>query len=159
MSNLKVGDKAPEFSLLDNENKQHTLSDYQGKWLILFFYPKDNTPGCTVEACQFRDNYADILAIDTKILGISTDKIDSHNHFISKFKLPFPLLSDDKGIMSKLYGSLFKLGPIKFCKRHSFIIDPEGNIAKIYRKVTPSEHSEQIITDLKKLQAASISKG
>ncbi len=159
MSNLKVGDKAPEFSLLDNENKQHTLSDYQGKWLILFFYPKDNTPGCTVEACQFRDNYADILAIDTKILGISTDKIDSHNHFISKFKLPFPLLSDDKGIMSKLYGSLFKLGPIKFCKRHSFIIDPEGNIAKIYRKVTSSEHSEQIITDLKKLQAASISKG
>ena len=153
MSNLKVGDKAPEFSLLDNENKQHTLSDYQGNWLILFFYPKDNTPGCTVEACQFRDYYADISAIDTKILGISTDKIDSHAHFISEFHLPFPLLSDDTGSISKLYASLFKLGPVKFCKRHSFIIDPEGNIAKIYRKVTPSTHSQQIINDLKALQA------
>ncbi len=152
MSKLEVGHKAPEFSLLDNQNKQHHLSDYQGQWLILFFYPKDNTPGCTVEACQFRDNYADISAKNTKILGINTDSSESHAGFIDKQQLPFPLLSDSTGNISKLYGALFKLGPIKFCKRHSFIIDPQGNIAKIYRKVTPSLHSQQIMADLKALQ-------
>ncbi len=153
MLTLKIGDKAPEFSLFDDKNNRHNLSDYQGKWLVLFFYPKDNTPGCTMEACQFRDSYADISAIDTKILGISTDKIKSHTHFINKFQLPFPLLSDNTGSISKFYDSLFKLGPIKFCKRHSFIIDPKGNIAKIYRKVTPSQHSKQIIVDMEDLQA------
>jgi len=152
MSRLEVGQKAPDFSLLDNSNTRHHLSDYQDQWLVLFFYPKDNTPGCTVEACQFRDDYADISAINSKILGISTDSIESHQHYINKQQLPFPLLSDNAGTMSKLYQSLFKLGPIKFCKRHSFIIDPEGNIAKTYWKVTPSQHSQQIIADLKTLQ-------
>ncbi|MFK5947375.1 MAG: peroxiredoxin [Methylococcales bacterium] len=154
MSTLKIGDKAPEFSLFDDKNNMHNLSDYQGKWLVLFFYPKDNTPGCTIEACQFRDNYVAISTENTKILGISTDKIDSHSQFIRKYQLPFPLLSDNTGSISKFYGSLFKLGPIKFCKRHSFIIDPEGNIAKIYRKVTPAQHSKQIIVDIKDLQAS-----
>ncbi len=154
MSTLKIGDKAPEFSLFDDKNNMRNLSDYQGKWLVLFFYPKDNTPGCTIEACQFRENYVAISTENTKILGISTDKIDSHSQFIRKYQLPFPLLSDDTGTISKLYDSLFKLGPIKFCKRHSFIIDPEGNIAKIYRKVTPSQHSKQIIVDIKALQAS-----
>ncbi len=154
MSKLESGQKAPDFSLLDNSNKNHHLSDYLGQWLILFFYPKDNTPGCTVEACQFRDDYADISEINAKILGINTDSIESHSNFIKKQQLPFPLLSDNTGAVSKLYGSLFKLGPIKFCKRHSFIIDPQGNIAKIYRKVTPSNHSQQIMADLKALQLA-----
>jgi peroxiredoxin Q/BCP len=152
MSELKADLKAPEFSLLDSHNSIHNLSDYQGQWLILFFYPKDNTPGCTVEACQFRDNYSDISAANTKVLGISTDNTESHAHFTDKQQLPFPLLSDNTGAISKLYGSLFKLGPIKFCKRHSFIIDPQGNIAKIYRKVTPSSHSQQIMAELKTLQ-------
>lgn len=152
MSKLEVGHKAPKFSLLDNHKKNHHLSDYQDQWLVLFFYPKDNTPGCTVEACQFRDDYADISAANAKILGVSTDSSESHNGFIKKQQLPFPLLSDNTGAISKLYGSLFKLGPIKFCKRHSFIIDPQGHIAKIYRKVTPAEHSQQIMTDLKALQ-------
>jgi len=152
MSRLEVGQKAPDFSLLDNNNTRHHLSDYRDQWLVLFFYPKDNTPGCTVEACQFRDNYADISTINCKILGISTDSIESHRHYINKQQLPFPLLSDSKGAMAKLYQSLFKLGPIKFCKRHSFIINPQGNIAKIYWKVTPSQHSQQIIADLKTLQ-------
>jgi len=152
MSKLKIGLKAPDFSLLDNNNKKHTLSDYQSQWLVLFFYPKDNTPGCTVEACQFRDYYSEISAINTRILGISTDSIQSHSSYISKQNLPFPLLSDSTGCMSKLYNSLFKLGPIKFCKRHSFIIDPQGNIAKIYNQVTPLKHSQQVLADLKILQ-------
>jgi peroxiredoxin Q/BCP len=152
MPELKTGHKAPDFSLPDNHNSIHNLSDYQGQWLILFFYPKDNTPGCTVEACQFRDNYSDISAINAKIVGINTDSTESHALFTNKQQLPFPLLSDLTGTVSKLYGTLFKLGPIKFCKRHSFIIDPQGNIAKIYRKVTPSRHSQQIMTDLKILQ-------
>jgi len=152
MNTLKIGQKAPEFSLLDSKQKNHALSDYRGQWLILFFYPKDNTPGCTIEACQFRDDYADILVINTVILGINTDNSGSHSHFINKQHLPFPLLSDETGAICKQYGSLFKLGPIKFCKRHSFIIDPQGNIAKIYRKVKPAKHSQQIIADLKKLQ-------
>jgi peroxiredoxin Q/BCP len=152
MSTLETGHKAPEFSLLDSTQKKHALSDYQGQWLILFFYPKDNTPGCTIEACQFRDDYADILAMNTIILGINTDNSESHKHFIKKQHLPFPLLSDETGAISKQYGSLFKLGPIRFCKRHSFIIDPQSNIAKIYRKVKPVKHSHQIIADLKVLQ-------
>ena len=152
MSTLEIGRKAPEFSLLDSKQKKHALSDYQGQWLILFFYPKDNTPGCTIEACQFRDDYADVLAMNTIILGINTDNSESHSRFINKQHLPFPLLSDETGAISNKYGSLFKLGPIKFCKRHSFIIDPEGNIAKIYRKVKPIKHSQQIIADLKVLQ-------
>ena len=152
MSTLQIGDKAPEFSLLDDQNKNHTLSDYRGQWLVLFFYPKDNTPGCTVEACHFRDDYADISAINAKVLGVSTDSSESHQRFINDQQLPFPLLSDNTGSISKLYGSLFKLGPIKFCKRHSFIIDPQGHIAKIYRKVTPVQHSQQIMADLKILK-------
>lgn len=152
MSTLEVNHKAPEFSLLDSKNKRHRLSDYQGQWLILFFYPKDNTPACTIEACQFRNDYSELSAINTKVLGINTDNSKSHNRFIDKQQLPFPLLSDEMGTTSHLYGSLFNLGPIKFCKRHSFIINPYGNIAKIYRKVTPSVHSHQVISDLKTLQ-------
>ncbi|KAF3978007.1 MAG: peroxiredoxin [Methylococcales symbiont of Iophon sp. n. MRB-2018] len=152
MHTLKTGDKAPGFSLIDSEQKTVVLQSYRNQWLVLFFYPKDDTPGCTVEACQFKQNYADMLAMNVRLLGINTDKPDSHHRFISKFQLPFPLLSDHQGEISKLYGSLFKLGPVKFCKRHSFIIDPNGKIAKIYRKVDPKNHSQQIITDLKALK-------
>lgn len=153
MSILKVGQQAPAFSLSDSQHSIHALSDYQQQWLVLFFYPKDNTPGCTVEACHFRDDYADISATGTKILGISTDSVESHSNYISKQSLPFPLLSDSSGSMSRLYDSLFKLGPIKFCKRHSFIINPEGKVAKTYYKVKPSSHSQEVLADLKVLQA------
>lgn len=153
MSKLEVGHKAPDFSLLDNNNIIHNLADYKGQWLVLFFYPKDNTPGCTIEACRFSNDYADILAINAKVLGINTDSSNSHTDFINKQQLPFPLLSDSTASISKSYQSLFKLGPIKFCKRHTFIIAPEGNIAKIYREVKPSSHSQQVIADLTALQA------
>jgi len=153
MSRLEIGYQAPEFSLMDHNNKKHQLSDYQGQWLIVFFYPKDNTPGCTIEACQFSDDFAEISALNSTILGINTDNTESHQRFINKQQLPFPLLSDPTGHLCKSYGALIKLGPIKFCKRHSFIINPEGNIAKIYRKVAPAHHSQQIIADLKVLQS------
>jgi len=151
MQSIKTGDMAPNFSLFDSSQKKHTLLDYRAQWLVLFFYPKDDTPGCTVEACQFKEHYAEILAMNVQILGINTDKPESHARFINKFQLPFPLLSDQSREVSQQYGSLFKLGFIKFCKRHSFIIDPKGQIAKIYRKVEPAKHSLQIITDLKEL--------
>ena len=152
MPTLRPGQQAPDFSLSDNSRNKHTLLDYHGQWLILFFYPKDNTPGCTIEACQFRNDYTEITEMNAQILGINTDNTESHTRFITKQQLPFPLLSDETGTVSKQYETLFKLGPIKFCKRHSFIIDPQGKIAKIYRKVSPAQHSQQIITDLKTLQ-------
>jgi peroxiredoxin Q/BCP len=150
---LKTGQPAPDFSLYDDKQKKHKLNDYRGQWLVIFFYPKDNTPGCTVEVCQFKNDYANLSAINTVILGMNTDNIESHQKFISQQQLPFPLLSDPTGAVCQAYGSLFKLGPIKFCKRHSIIISPTGNIAKIYRKVNPKTHSQQIIADLKQLQA------
>jgi peroxiredoxin Q/BCP len=153
MQTLQIGNMAPQFSLGDQNQKKHTILEYRQQWIILFFYPKDDTPGCTVEVCQFKQNYDDILALNVQLLGINTDKAESHSHFVNKFQLPFPLLSDPQGEVSQLYDTLFKLGPVKFCKRHSFIIDPNGQIAKIYRKVNPKRHSQQIITDLKALGA------
>lgn len=153
MHTIEIGNRAPDFSLSDQNTIKHSLADYKGQWLLLFFYPKDNTPGCTVEACHFRNDYKKIIALNTQVLGINTDSSKSHKLFTEKQKLPFPLLSDPTGDVSQSYGTLFKLGPIKFCKRHSFIIDPQGNIAKIYRKVTPKGHSGQVVTDLEFLQA------
>ncbi len=153
---LKSGQSAPAFTLPDSFNRHHSLTDYVGSWLILFFYPKDNTPGCTVEACNFRDRYPEIVIEHTQIIGINTDKSESHQKFIDKYQLPFTLLSDLDGKISAKYGALFKLGPIKFSKRQSYIIDPEGKIVKIYRKVTPSKHVTQVINDLKTLKSQQI---
>ncbi len=150
---IEVGQPAPKFQLADQNGQTHSLKDYQGKWLVLYFYPKDDTPGCTKEACAFRDEYLTITAINTQVIGISVDSSKSHAEFIEKYNLPFPLLSDPKGKTAKQYQSLTSLGPIKFAKRHSFIIDPEGVTQKIYRKVDPSNHSQQILNDLKHLQS------
>lgn len=144
---------APELSLLDNQKKRHCISNYKGQWLVLFFYPRDSTPGCTVEACQFKNDYVTILEMNSRILGINTNDAESHNQFINEQQLPFPLLSDETGEVSLNYNALFKLGPLKLCKRHSFIIDPAGNVAKIYRKVKPAQHSKEIIVDLNFLQS------
>ena len=151
---LQIGALAPVFSLSDQEGKQHQLSDYEGKWVVLYFYPKDDTPGCTKEACAFRDEYKLITELDTQVLGMSVDTVDSHTEFAKKYSLPFPLLADEGGAVAKQYGSLTSLGPIKLAKRHSFIIDPEGKLAKIYRSVSPSNHSDEIINELKTLRAS-----
>lgn len=152
MTTLQVGQPAPTFTLPDQQQQNHALSDYRGQWVVLFFYPKDNTPGCTIEACQFRDHYREIVDKQTQILGINTDSIESHRRFTTQKQLPFPLLSDRSGQTCEAYDTLFKLGPIKFCKRHSFIISPDGKIAKIYRKVSPGNHNQQILDDLEALQ-------
>ena len=149
---LKVGLPAPNFKLEDAYGSVHSLSEYRGKWIILYFYPKDNTPGCTVEARHFKgdsDLYAEANAV---ILGINTDNAKRHQSFVSRYSLPFTLLIDENGEISQTYGALFKLGPVKFSKRHTFIINPEGLIAKIYRSVSPGKHSRQILEDLELLK-------
>jgi peroxiredoxin Q/BCP len=149
---LAPGQPAPAFALTDQHGTLQRLSDYRGQWLVVYFYPKDDTPGCTKEACKFRDNLQDITALGAQVLGVSVDNADSHKRFAEKYSLPFPLLSDSDGTVAKTYGALWSLGPMKFAKRHSFIIDPTGRIAKIYRDVQPERHSQEIIDDLKALQ-------
>ncbi len=149
---LAIGQTAPDFNLPDQAGKRHKLSDYRGQWVVLYFYPKDDTPGCTKEACSFRDNISAISTQGAVVLGISVDDTNSHADFAEKHHLPFPLLADKGGEVAQQYGSLLNLIVIKVAKRHSFIIDPEGRIAKIYRSVDPATHVAQIVNNLKMLQ-------
>ena len=151
--NIDVGTPAPGFELYDQQQQQHSLADYAGKWVVLYFYPRDDTPGCTIEACRFRDDYEQIKSLGAEIVGISLDSTVSHARFASNHNLPFPLLSDPGGNVAGLYGCLFSLGPLKLARRNTIIIDAKGNVAKIYREVDPRLHSEQIITDLQQLQS------
>jgi peroxiredoxin Q/BCP len=149
---LAPGMAAPSFQLKDHEGKTHRLEDYRGRWVVLYFYPKDDTPGCTTEACNFRDDLPKLRALGVQILGVSIDTADSHAEFAKKYSLPFPLLVDNGGVVAEQYGSLWSLKVVKFAKRHTFIIDPEGKIAHIYRDVKPEEHSRQVMSDVKRLQ-------
>ncbi|HSR63645.1 MAG TPA: peroxiredoxin [Gammaproteobacteria bacterium] len=153
LADITPGSPAPEFSLVDQYTKTHQLSDYRGQWVVLYFYPKDDTPGCTTQACNFRDDIYRLRDMNAEVIGISVDNVESHTKFAEKHGLPFPLLSDPGGEVARLYGSIFSLGPLKIAKRHTFIIDPEGNIAKVYRKVRPEKHSEVVISDLMEIQA------
>ena len=147
---LKVGDKAPNFSLQDQNNITHTLSDYEGQWIVLYFYPKDDTPGCTTQACDFRDAVKRIIVSKAIVFGLSLDSVTSHKLFAEKYNLPFSLLADETGEVSELYDSLRKL--LGYAKRNTFIVDPKGNIAKIYLSVDPKTHSEMVLSDLSNLQ-------
>ena len=149
---LKVGDVAPAFELVDQYNKPHRLADYRGKWVVLYFYPRDDTPGCTTEACRFRDDIFKIRALNAEVLGVSLDSIESHAGFAEKYSLPFSLLSDAGKKTAADYGCLVSFGPFKIAKRHTFIINPDGRLAKIYRSVKPGKHSVEIIADLQTLQ-------
>ena len=151
--NSLINSKAPEFNLKDAGGNTISLDYFKGRWLVIFFYPKDDTPGCTKEACNFRDDYSAIESLGAHVVGINLDKTTSHQKFKEKYQLPFRLLSDPKGKVAKKYGSLFRFMFIKFSKRHSFIIDPHGLIRKEYRSVNPTTHSIQIIEDLKNFQA------
>lgn len=148
-SDLEVGKQAPRFELLDQTEAKHSLSDYLGKWVVLYFYPKDDTPGCTKQACAFRDDNEILSSLDAQVLGVSVDTTSSHVKFANKFNLQFPLLADIGGQVADSYGCLTKLGPIKLAKRHTFIIDPTGKLAKIYRSVSPAMHSDEVITAVK----------
>lgn len=152
---LKFNQKAPDFSLPDQTGKIHKLSDYKGKWVLLYFYPKDDTPGCTKEACAMRDNLPKFGKSKAKVFGISVDSVASHKKFAEKYKLNFTLLADeDKKVVEKygvwqeksMYGRKY-FGTV----RDSFLINPDGKIAKIYRKVKPELHAQEVLTDLKEL--------
>ena len=150
---LQPGDPAPVFALADQAGKTRALADYRGNWLVLYFYPKDDTPGCTTEACNLRDDISRITALGASVVGVSLDDSASHARFAEKFHLPFPLLADTDGQVARAYGSLASFGLFHFARRHSFIIRPDGRIAKIYRNVNPGQHSREIQNDLKALQA------
>ena len=149
---LKPGDDAPNFSLPDNQGRQVSLNDFKGKWVVLYFYPKDDTPGCTTEACHFRDDFKLLENLGAQVIGMSIDDSFSHKKFAEKYNLPFPLLSDASGEVASLYGALNNFLVIKLAKRYTYLINPQGKIAKIYLSVDTSKHSQEIIEDLKKLK-------
>ena len=152
LANLEVGDKAPNFILNDQNNESHKLSDYEGRWVILYFYPKDDTPGCTTQACDFRDAVKRIIASRSVVFGLSLDSVESHKRFSDKNNLPFSLLSDEEGVAAKSYDSLNNFMGYKSAKRNTFIIDPEGFLSKIYLSVDPKTHSQMVLNDLSLLQ-------
>ena len=150
---LKEGMKAPDFTLPDNQENNVTLSNFRGKNVILYFYPKDHTKGCTLEAINFRENYEEIKETDTIILGVSKDSIKSHISFINKYNLPFILLSDEEGKVCELYGT-WKMKKMygreyRGIERTTFLIDKEGNIIKKFLKVKVEGHVEEIMEQLK----------
>jgi thioredoxin-dependent peroxiredoxin len=150
-----AGAVAPPFKLQDQDGKWHSLADYKGKWVVLYFYPKDGTPGCTTEACAFRDN---IFAFDKEgavVLGVSVDDVADHKSFAEKHSLPFTLLADPTKTVTKEYGVLKTyMGVVEMAHRETFIIDPQGRIAKRYETVDPDGHSKVVLDDLKALKAA-----
>ena len=175
---LKVGQKAPEFKLPDQDDKTHTLTEYKGKWLLIYFYPKDNTSGCTKEACMIRDSFPSFGKLDAQVVGISGDSVKSHKKFAEEYKLPFTLLADEnKKVMQKydvwqkkkLYGRQKSSSPSRIPKgaprgrqetipsymgtvRTSFLVDPTGKIAKIYKNVKPELHADEVLHDLELLK-------
>lgn len=144
---LKIGIMAPAIEALDQKGITHKLSDYLGKWVLLYFYPRDNTPGCTVEACSLRDNFPHFEKTEAVILGVSTDSVESHEKFANKFSLPFTLLSDKEKNIVKAYEATGLI------KRVSYLIDPMGKIAKVYEKVKPAEHAEEVLKDIEALKS------
>jgi len=140
---------APDFELMDENGQHHKLSDYKGKPVVLYFYPKDDTPGCTTEACNFRDGYVEYNKKGVTILGVSPDSVKSHAKFKEKYLLPYTLLADEEHKVSELYGVWVKkkqYGREYFgILRTTFVIDPEGKIVKVFEKVKPEGHSDEVL--------------
>ena len=151
---LMTGSDAPAFNLQDQNGEWHTLEEYKGQWLAIYFYPKDDTPGCTKEACNFRDNIYAFKAIDAAVVGISVDDVESHKKFSDKYKIPFTILADDSSETAKAYGVLRDYKLIKLASRQSFLVDPEGKIAKHYADVDPDTHTDEVLADIKTLSEA-----
>lgn len=148
-----VGSSAPQFRLQDQQGEWHELDQYRGQWVALYFYPKDDTPGCTTEACSFRDNIFAFEALNAVILGVSLDDVESHAEFAEKYSLPFSILADTDKQAAEAYGVIMKIGPMSLAKRESFLINPEGVIVKHYAKVNPNQHTEEVLADLRTLGA------
>jgi peroxiredoxin Q/BCP len=152
---LKEGSNAPDFDLPDQDARNHKLSSYKGKWVVLYFYPKDDTPGCTKEACNFRDSFEEMQKLGVQILGVSKDSIKSHKKFAEKYDLNFPILSDEDKDVIKKYGAW---GLKKFMGREyegifrmTYLINPDGVIKKVYEKVNTLIHASEILSDLRDL--------
>jgi peroxiredoxin Q/BCP len=152
----KLHDVAPDFTLADQNGVSHTLSKFRGKWVLIYFYPKDDTPGCTKQACAIRDSWGEFGKLNCIVLGVSTDGEKSHKKFEEKYILPFTLLADTEKTVVNAYGVW---APKKFMGREyigtlrtSFLIDPNGSIAKVYEKVKPEIHAERVLGDLEVLQ-------
>jgi peroxiredoxin Q/BCP len=150
-----VATSAPDFTLPDQDGARHALSAYRGSWVVLYFYPKDDTPGCTTQACEFRDNFSQFEKIPARVIGISVDPVKKHQKFASKFLLPFTMLADESKEVVKQYGVWAKK---KFMGREydgivrtTFLIDPTGRIAKIYEQVKPAGHPAEVLADLRRL--------
>ena len=146
---ITIGQPAPDFNLQDQRGDWHTLEQHRGQWVALYFYPKDDTPGCTTEACAFRDNIFAFDELNAVILGVSLDDVESHAAFAEKYSLPFSILADTEQQAATAYGVLRKIGPMSLAKRQSFLIDPAGNVVKHYEQVDPSNHTDEVLADLK----------
>ena len=147
-----VGANAPDFTLPSQEDSPVSLKDYRGKWVVLYFYPKDQTPGCSREAHNFQVDQPKYAERQAVVLGVSLDTVDSHKKFCAKEGLNFKLLADTEHRVTDSYGSLTNLGLVKFAARHTFLIDPNGKIAKVYTSVDPVKHSDEVLAELDVLQ-------
>ena len=158
MPAMEVGTLAPDFALPDQEGRTHRLSDYGGPGVVLYFYPKDDTPGCTTEACGFRDQMGSLKALDAVVLGVSADDVESHKRFAEKYGLNFPLLADPERKVIGAYGAWGKKNlygkEVEGVLRQTFLIDPEGRIARVWRKVSPEGHALEVAEALKALRGA-----
>ncbi|MET0331164.1 MAG: peroxiredoxin [Dyella sp.] len=150
----QVGKPAPAFKLQDQNGKWHSASDYHGQWLVLYFYPKDFTGGCTTEVCTFRDDIVKLRQAGAAVVGVSLDDIKSHADFAAKYHVPFPLLADTTRQTATDYGVLSSMVGIHYARRETFLVDPSGNVAKIYKDVDPEKNSGQVLADLAALKAA-----
>ncbi len=153
---LKIGRKAPLFTLKDQTGTEQSLKAYSGKWVLLYFYPKDDTPGCTVEACTIAEVYGDFKKLKVTVLGVSKDTPKSHQKFAEKYNLPFTLLSDPTMEMMDTYGALVMKKmygkEVRGTNRISYLINPEGKIAKVYAEVDPASHALELLKDIKLIQ-------
>ena len=148
---MDIGDTAPDFTLKDGSGKEWTLGDHKGKTVVLMFYPGDDTPVCTKEMCSVRDHWSDYQATGAEVVGISTDSVESHDKFSTKYDLPLRLLSDSEGKVRDLYGAK-SLIPGR-TGRAEFVIDPQGIVRKVYTKVNPDGHEKVLLDDIKAMQA------
>lgn len=150
---LEIGQPAPEFSVLVDENRKISLKDYKGKKLILYFYPRDDTPGCTLESCGFRDVYEQIQSLGAEVLGVSQDGLRSHKKFQEKYSLPFELGSDEEGILCKLYDVLKQKSmygrTFWGIERSTFLINAQGKLTHLWRKVDVAGHMKEVLESLK----------
>jgi peroxiredoxin Q/BCP len=149
-----TGDQAPAFTLPNQEGAQVSLDQFKGKWVVLYFYPKDFTSGCTIEAHNFQRDIDKYTQKNAVILGVSVDDVDSHKSFCAKEGLNFKLLADSTHVVVQKYGSIMEYNGMTLAARNTFLIDPTGVIKKVYLKVSPQGHSEEVLADLQQLQSA-----